>query len=193
VYYVFGLVLDGTDTPVANADVSGFPGPGGSGVRTTTDAAGRYELHSTSPSNGTFIQVKKSGYDQAEYYVPLKLDDNTERNLHLYQGVSIAAGESIPVVIKPDDPSCGFDSEYLCRMVHVRISDRGTLTVDATADNKAVTAGVGLDPLPPSYAQTAHFSMSVAPGSDVPIDVLRGWNDQQGTQTITLTTHFQSE
>lgn len=120
------------------------------------------------------------------------MDDTTERNLHLYQSVSIAAGESIPVVIKPDDPSCGFDLEYLCRLVHVRTSDRGTLTLEVTPDNAAVHAEVGVEPLPITYSPTSHITMPVEAGSDVAVDVLRGWNDQFGTQQIRLTTGFEA-
>ena len=191
VYYVYGLILDDTDSPIGGVEVSGFPATGGAAARTTTDPTGRYELHGTSRSNDTYISLKKSGHDDAGYYVKLKVDDSTERNLHLYQSVSIAAGESMAVVIKPDDPVCGFDLEYLCRAVHVRIPVEGTLTLDATPDNSAVSTWVGLEPLPISYSPTTHLTIPVLAGSDVAVDVLRWWNDQFGAQRFTLITHFE--
>ena len=190
-YYVGGLVLDERDSPIANVEVSGFPTAGGAAARTTTDATGRYELHGTSRSNDTYLSLKKSSYDDAGYYVALKVDDATERNLHLYQSVSVAAGESGAVVIKPDDPMCGFDLEYLCRVLHVLTSAAGQLTLDVTPDTSGVSTWVGLEPLPGSYSPTSHMTMPVQAGADVAVDILRWWNDQFGAQRFTLITHFE--
>jgi len=191
---IFGVVLDDSEAPVANAEMRGLGGGNQVVVQTFTDATGRYELAGTSPWSGTTIVIKKPRYDDADYFVSLTTGTDTiERNFHLYPSLTVTAGVSIPVWIRADDPSCGFDLEYVCRQVRVRSFDRGNLVLDVTAENTAVQAGLSVGPVPALYKNQSHVSVPVEAGSEVSVYVLRWWNGMLGTQRLTLTTRLQPE
>lgn len=189
---ILGVVLDDSEAPVPNVEMQGQGGR--TWARTVTDANGRYELAGTVPWSGVEVAIKKPHYDDAVYFVGLEKGAGTiERNFHLYPSLTINAGNSIPVWIRADDPSCGFDLEYLCRQVRVRSLGRGILLLDVTSENPRVGPGLNIGPVPIFYQLSTHASIAVDAGEEVSMYILRWWNDMLGTQRLTLETHLQPQ
>jgi hypothetical protein len=142
-----------------------------------TDASGAYDVtfDLRSTAVGTEIMVEKPGYEPSWHWTglsPLDAGKDLSRNFRLHQIRSVPAGESVHLSIDRDDPLCGFDFEWVCRRIRVRSSARGTLTVEAVADNAAFRFGVVIGSVQYPYRSTPRLTVRVDPGSEISADIL---------------------
>jgi hypothetical protein len=142
-----------------------------------TDASGAYDVtfDLRSTAVGTEIMVEKPGYEPSWHWTglsPLDAGKDLSRNFRLHQIRSVPAGESVHLSIDRDDPLCGFDFEWVCRRIRVRSSARGTLTVEAVADDAAFRFGVVMGSVQYPYRSTPRLTVPVDPGSEISADIL---------------------
>jgi hypothetical protein len=97
--------------------------------------------------------------------------ETTSRNLKLHDIQSVAAGQSLHLVLDLDDPVCGFEI-YTCRRVRIRSSSRGTLTIDVRPDNAAAQFGVLAAGQEPGLATTDRLSVPVVAGAETMLEII---------------------
>jgi hypothetical protein len=171
-----GVVTDGDDgTPVANATVTQpFP-PSSPAI---TDGAGSYVLSTTLATGdvGTFVFISKPGYDDTHGWADGRADGR--HDFRLYRPVTVTAGESAHVAITADSSMCGFDFEYRCRLVHVRVPSSGTLILQTAADNSASPLWllIGSDVVQYPVQAVTHLESSATAGAVVTVLIFRPWN-----------------
>ena len=171
-----GVVADGdTGTPVAGATVT-EPFTPTSPVM--TDGSGSYALSATLGAQdfGTFVFISKPGYDDTHGWADGRND--AKHDFRLYHPVTLDAGESVRTAITGDSSMCGFDFEYRCRPVRVRIPATGTLVLETAADSPAdpLWLLIGSDVVNYPVPTATRLETSAAAGAIVTVLIFRPWN-----------------
>ena len=170
------MVADGDDgTPVAGAMVTQ---PFASTSPVMTDGNGSYALSTTLAAGdfGTPVWISKAGYDDTHGWADGRNDGR--HDFRLYRPVTIDAGESARTAITGDSSMCGFDFEYRCRVVRVRIRSTGTLILQTAADNPAgpLWLLIGSDVVNYPVPAVTRLETSATAGAIVTVLIFRPWN-----------------
>ena len=156
-------------------------------ARATTDATGSFAVTVQPFVYGLGVLLEKPGYEQAWRFISTRTGAEVVQNLRLHPPLRVAAGDSLPLWIRPDDPSCGLDDEFLCRTVRITAATAGRLTVKIVADRaepKLALAWSGdLFPRP----SASRLSWDVTPNSEKAVDVVV-WFDTAVPVPFTLKT-----
>ena len=164
--HVVGLVVDSANSPVAGARVTPWSDPTHTQI---SDARGTFDMTvPVTPQDRSFwITVEKAGYETSELARNVDTAAATSLRLHLIR--SIAAGESLQLVVSPDDSACGYHWGFVCRRVRVTSASSGTLSLEVVAD----AAGLGIPVGPTGFPQVLErcVSLSVIAGSVITVDV----------------------
>jgi hypothetical protein len=171
---IIGQVLDTWGEQVSGVALTfhTFRGP----VTATSDAAGSFDVTVDPFVGGLGVGLEKPGYERAWRFVAVRTGAEVVQNLRLHPPLRVAAGDSLPLSIRPDDPTCGFDDEFLCRTVRIAAATAGRLTVEIVPDRaepKLALARSG-DLFPRPIA--SRLSLEVTPNSETPVDVVLWWD-----------------
>ena len=182
------MVVDDRQVPVSSANLT-FISPNGP-VTITADADGAYDVHVT-PYRvpGLEVVLEKPGYERTTHFIAVEVGAEVRHNLVLPAILRVPAGNSIQLSLNPDDPSCGFDDEFLCRTVRVTSSSTGTLTLEVVADRADARLGIALafDAFPSLGA--TRLTREVTAGSETAVNILMWWTTSQ-PESFTLITSF---
>jgi hypothetical protein len=199
-FQITGVATDDDGRPVPGANVTIAPwkfGPVAPRIFLATDAAGFYraEFEAMRDAVGGVgnVVVEHSGYENNARYLGPAVPQEMTQNFHLYRIRRIAPGESVALTVRPNDPSCGFDGEWICRTVRIITPRAGTLTVTLTSHNpqnetglevfQRVPAGVSFRP----RCCARHVEIEAEAGAEVVANVLVWW-DTKAPHAFTLTT-----
>ena len=121
----------------------------------------------TAQDRSFWVTVEKAGYETSE--LARSVDTAATTSLRLHKIRSIAAGESLQLVVNPDDSACGYHWGFICRRVRVRSGSSGTLILEVVSD----VAGLGMPVGPTGFPQTfeRRISVPVNAGSEISVDV----------------------
>jgi hypothetical protein len=164
--HVVGLVVDGANSPVAGASLTSWSNPTDTRI---SDPSGAFDM--TVPVKAQdrwfWITVEKAGHETSE--LVRSVDTAATTSLRLHQIRSIAAGESLHLVVNPDDSACGYHWGFVCRPVRVRSGSSGTIMLEVVSD----VAGLGMPVGPMGFPQTLErrISVPVKAGSEISVDV----------------------
>jgi hypothetical protein len=180
--HLSGLVVDAANLPVPGALLT-LAGAGGQ-VKTITDAIGRFEVSLEVFVGGVSAVAEKEGYERSLVWISDRQD--MSQTIRLHRPLYVAAGDSVAVVIRANDPSCGFDLEYHCRRIRLTTSGAGTVVASVTTNGSP--AGVVLSSeLLPKLA-TAPLTITVQRESEVLLDVLVVWTTPDDVPVMLATT-----
>jgi hypothetical protein len=170
---IAGLVLDTWDAPVSDVTLTfdTLRGP----VMATSDATGSFNVTIQPSVYGVGVVLEKPGYERAWRFISIRTGAEVVQNLRLHPPLRVAAGDSLPLWIRPDDPSCGWDDEFLCRTVRITAATAGRLTVEIVPDRAepklALARSGDLFPRP----NASRLSADVTPNSETAVDVVVWW------------------
>ena len=171
--HIVGLVLDTWDAPVSGVALI-FDTLRGR-VTATSDAAGSFDVTVEPFVFGLGVGLEKPGYERAWHFVSVRTGGEVVKNLRLHPPLRVAAGDSLPLSIRPDDPTCGFDDEFLCRTVRITAATAGVLTAEIVPDRAepklALARSGDLFPRPTA----SRLSLEVTPNSETRVDVVVWW------------------
>ena len=171
--HIVGLVLDtlGARIPDAALTFDTFRGR----VTATSDAAGSFDVTVEPFVNGLGVMLEKPGYERAWRFISVRTGGEVVHNLRLHPLVRVAAGDSLRLSIRPDDPSCGFDDEFLCRTVRITAAAAGRLTAEIVPDRAepqlALAVSGDLFPRPTA----SRLFLTVSANSETRVDVVVWW------------------
>jgi hypothetical protein len=171
--HIVGLVLDtlGARIPDAALTFDTFRGR----VTATSDAAGSFDVTVEPFVNGLGVMLEKPGYERAWRFISVRTGGEVVHNLRLHPLVRVAAGDSLRLSIRPDDPSCGFDDEFLCRTVRITAAASGRLTAEIVPDRAeaqlALAVSGDLFPRPTA----SRLFLTVSANSETRVDVVVWW------------------
>jgi hypothetical protein len=141
---VTGTVLDGEDRPVSGAKIltDGGPAPD---LKGQSDAAGRYEFTVHASVLPDALMVTKDGFEQSWSLLNTGHWGTGEvrTDVRLYAIQRIAAGQSVDILVRQDDPRCIFDifDNYRCRQVRVVSNTPGRLSLTAVVTGSEAVEG----------------------------------------------------
>jgi hypothetical protein len=163
---LIGRVVDSQNNGVAGAKLTSWSDRGDTQM---TDAAGAFEMIvSVRPDDRSFwLTVEKGGYETSE--LARAVEEAGAALLRLHSIRSIAAGESLQLVINPDDSACGYHWGYICRRVRVRAELAGRLELQVVSDVAGVGFPVGLVGFPQTFER--RISASTEAGSEITVEV----------------------
>ena len=187
---ISGRVIDDENATVSNAHLTVW-GLGGS-LLIESDASGSFDVTTPVWQYGVGIWVEKPGFERAAHLAKVQpSDDEVRRDLRLHRVLRVAAGTSLRMSINPDDSLCGFDLEYLCRVVRITAASRGRIIVDAEPQRAAARFGLALaDDLVFPSLSSAHLEQGVQPGAEVGVIVLLD-GAAQASESVTFSTRFE--
>jgi len=185
--HLTGAVVDAQDTRVPGVALTFYSYSGQ--VRTTSDADGFFDVTVDPWRFGLEVGMEKPGFESSSRFISVGPTTDVHFDLRLYPVVRVAPGESMRLSLQLNDPSCGFDFEYLCRTVRIASSARGTVTVEVVPDRSGAELGVALADLFLSRTLTPRFSFEIAAGGERSIYVLL-WFAAPQAETFTLKTSF---
>jgi hypothetical protein len=188
--HLSGLVHE-NGIPIAGARVAVRPQNAGGWsptvLSTLTDGRGFYEMSFESapqPTHGAEAQVEKEGFEPNDQYITPAAE--VLKSLRLRRITPITAGDSITLVIAPDDSLCGLDLESLCRTVRVVARIDGMLTLEVTAENPSLRPALDLGEATWPYRSAR--SIRVSAGGEVRARVLGMPWDAQAAESFRLIT-----
>lgn len=176
-----GRVLDEGQAPVAGATIRAGGAPGGSAI---TDASGAFDIAVTinlqhRPLGFVFVNIEKAGYEASLSGASFASSESSSgiadvsQDYRLYRIRTIIAGAATRLVLEPDDPWCGLEAEWSCRIIRIRSLRAGTLIVEAIPDQDS--GGIGLvvsGRYEYPFTLTPRMSIPVSAGQDTAVDVL---------------------
>ena len=201
-----GRVLEDGQAPVPGATVKVGGSPGGSAL---TDTGGAFDIAVTinpqsRPLGFVWVNIDKPGYERSlsgasfeSFGAPSGIAD-VSQDYRLYRIRTITAGAAVRLAVTPDDPWCGFEAEWTCRIIRIRSPQAGTLIVAATADDASgfglVASGVYKYP----FTLTPRLSIPVSAGQETSVDLLTAFAWVNGKpvgppKDVTLITSVLSE
>lgn len=177
-----GRVLEEGQVPVAGAMVKVGGSSGGSAV---TDAGGAFDIvvsqyinPQSRPLGFVSVNIEKAGYERSlsgasfeSFGSPSGIAD-VSKDYRLYRIRTIAAGESMRIAITPDDPWCGLEGEWWCRVIRIRSMQAGTLIVEAITDNASDFGLVVSRDYKYPFTLTPRISVPVSAGQETSVDLL---------------------
>ena len=202
-----GRVLEEGAVPVTGAAVKTSGAPGGFAI---TDGSGAFDIAVTidtrsRPLGFVFVNIDKSGYEPSiagasfeSFGAPAGLAD-VSKDYRLYRTRTITAGSAARLAIEPDDPWCGFEAEWTCRVVRIRAPQAGTLIVEAIPDDAASHFGLVLsNNYRYPFTLTPRLSVPTSAGQVTSVDLLHAFAWANGrpigsSQPVTLTTSLLPE
>jgi hypothetical protein len=116
-------------------------------------------------------------------------NSNQTESIRLYKISRIIVGDSVHLSLSPDDQTCGFEDEFLCRRVHVISPANGTVTVTVKADEPGVTFDLVTGQISYPFRETSTLAVQAIAGADTAVDILMSWNSK-ALAFFTLTTSF---
>jgi hypothetical protein len=163
--HVVGLVVDSANSPVAGARVTPWSDPTHTQI---SDARGTFDMTVpvTAQDRWFWITVEKAGYETSE--LARNVDTAATTSLRLHQIRSIAAGESLQLVVNPDDSACGYHWGFVCRRVQVTSASSGTLVLEVVS---AFRLGIPVGPTGFPQTLQRRVSVPVNVGSVISVDV----------------------
>jgi hypothetical protein len=177
-------VLEEGQVPVAGATVKVGGSPGGSAV---TDASGAFDIAVSinpqlRPLGFVWVNIERAGYERSlsgasfeSFGSPSGIAD-VSQDYRLHRIRTITAGAAMRLVVAPDDPWCGFEGEWSCRIIRIRSLQAGTLIVEAIPDEGSgfglVLSGVYKYP----FTLTPRISIPVGAGHETSVDLLTGFD-----------------
>jgi hypothetical protein len=181
---IAGLVRDtGNGTvPGATLTFNTFRGP----VMATTDAAGSFAVTVEPWVGGLDVLSEKPGYERSNRWIAVNAKE-VAHDLRLHPIVRVAAGDSLGLSIRPDDPSCGLDLEFLCRTVRIQSPIAGRLRAEVVPDRAGAQIGLALSTEHWPQLTTSPLLTEVAAASETSVNVLVWWQ-QPDEQPFTLIT-----
>jgi hypothetical protein len=172
--HIAGLVLDTWGAPVSDVALTFHTARGA--VTAASDATGSFDVTVQPFSFGLGVRLEKPGYEPAWRFISIRTGGEVVQNLRLHPPLRVAAGDPLPLSIRPDDPSCGFDDEFLCRTVRITAAKAGRLTVEIVPDRAepklALARSGDLFPRPTA----SRLSLEITPNSETPVDVVVWWD-----------------
>ena len=199
-FRISGAVTDDEGRPVVGAKVTIAPWKFGEllpQLILTSDAAGTYRADfqamrdAVGGVGNSFAE--QAGHETHRRYLGPRVPQEITQNFHLYRVRHIAPGDSVALTVRPDDPSCGFDAEWVCRTVRITATRAGTLTIRLTSHSpqdatgleviERVPAGVPFRP----KCCAPEVTMAVAAGAEVMANALAWW-DTKANHSFTLVT-----
>ncbi len=161
-----------------------------------TDSAGRYQAEfeamrdAVGGVGGSFAE--QPGYETHRRYLGPRASQDMTQNFHLYRIRRITPGDSVTLTVRPDEPMCGFDSEWVCRTVRIVANKAGKLTLSLTSHDRQSETGLevieGSPFRPKCCSQTV--TMDVAVGAEVLANPLVRW-ETQVDHSFTLLTRLE--
>jgi hypothetical protein len=166
-------------------------------VSATTDAAGAYALDfKATPSPVLSIGwavAERPGHERFYRYLPPALSQEMVQNFHLYRIKRITAGETVSIVVRPDDTSCGDSDEWVCRTVRVGAGMTGRVILTLTSREASTDSGLCAVQDRPPYTYRCNSSELVydmtAGGADLIVTIFMDWRAKE-SQSFTLRTAF---
>ena len=189
---ITGAVLDGEDRPVAGARL--LPEGGPAQLEGLSDVAGRYEFTVPASVVPYAMRVTKDGFEQSWSHLNSGLWHTGEvrTDVRLYGIQRIAAGQAVELLVRPDDPRCGFDfiDTWRCRQVRVVSQVRGRLSLTAvvTQDEAVKGQSVTLTLTLPSGGGSANREIVVPVEAATEVAVQVNVFGDMAAQRITLQT-----
>jgi carboxypeptidase family protein len=188
-----GFIRDTANQAVAGASVTAY-GANNARHTTTSDSSGFYELMADlNPQVVPWItvDVTKPGYEDTQNGAHFRNYEDTTADFYVFELTRVQAGTDVRLAISFDGPLCGFELEHACRHVAMEASSAGTLTIEVTADDPAVTLGFG----PVRYPRGSYpsrLTLSVRARQEVTAEILTvssllGSRRQSFTLSTTLT------
>jgi hypothetical protein len=201
-FRVSGVATDEDGRPVAGATITIAPWKFGESpppIVLTTDAAGRYvaEFEAMRDAVGGVGNsvAEQPGHETHRHYLGPAAPQDIAQNFHLYRVRRIAPGESVALTVRPDDPSCGIDDEWVCRTIRIVAQRTGTLAITLTSHNPQDATGLEvIERVPPGgpfrpKCCSPEVTLSVAAGAEVIANVLAWWATKVD-HSFTLATRF---
>ena len=202
-FRVSGFATDDDGRPVPGVRVTLAPWKFGQvppRISLVTDARGFYEAQFEAMRDavggvGNAV-AEQSGYETHAHYLGPAVPQEITQNFHLYRIRRITPGESVALVVRPDDPSCGFDDEWVCRRVRIVAARAGTLTIILTSQNPQDQTGLEVtESVPPGVpfrpkCCSPEVSVKVDAGAEMVANVLVWW-ETKVNHAFTLATAFE--
>jgi hypothetical protein len=171
-------------------------------ITTTTDAAGFYrvELEAMRDTVGGMgsARAEQPGHESHWRYLGPAFPQEITQDFHLYRLKRIAPGERVAVIVRPDDTSCGFDGEWVCRTVRITASQAGTLRVTLAGSSPQDQTGLEVyervDAGVPFRRRccSSEVSLEVGAGAEVVANILVWWTTRV-SHSFTLDTSLVRE
>jgi hypothetical protein len=192
---VTGHVLDGESRPVAGARLITDGGPAGV-LEGLSDAEGRYQFTVHASVVPYAVMVTKDGFEQS--WSPLNTahwgSGEVRTDVRLYAIQRMAAGQSVDILVRQDDPRCVFDfiDNYRCRQVRVvshsrgRLSLKAVVTQDDAVDGQSVVLTLAL----PAAGGPANTEIVVPVEAGTEVAVQLSVHGDASPQRVTLQTAF---
>jgi hypothetical protein len=126
-----------------------------------------------------FVNIGKAGYEPSlsgasfeSFGSPSGIAD-VAKDYRLYRIRTINAGTATRLAVSSEDPWCGFEAEWSCRIVRITSAQAGTLIVEAIPDS--ASAGFGLvvsNAYRYPFTLTPRLSIPVGAGQETSVDLL---------------------
>jgi hypothetical protein len=145
-FHVTGTAMDGEGRPVPGAMVT-LQLVSGPRLSTNTNAAGFYEFSFETTRTGPRKYVggvtgERDGYEKDVRGLGEPSTPEVAQSLRLHRIRRIAPGESLALMVLPDDPGCGDEWEWVCRIVRIVPSASGTLSLSVSPDAAPLRMGL---------------------------------------------------
>lgn len=202
-YRVGGIALDEEGRAVTGATVSVFPfvfGGNPTSKTATTDARGSYqiEFEAMQDSIGSvgYVGAQRDGYQRDGHI--LRPGTDILQNLRLYRIRRVTAGEAVAVTVLPNDPPCGFDDEWVCRIFRLTAASSGRLQVSLEKHTGGPSTGLEVSIAQPPGTPfrpiccSHEVSVPVSAGQEISVSVLAVWTTTE-THSFTLRTSLDAD
>lgn len=200
-----GRVLEEGEVPVAGATVKATGNPGSA----ITDASGAFDIAlsinlQSRPLGFVYVYIDKPGYERslsgasfASFGSPSGIAD-VSQDYRLYRIRTIAAGAATRLAVASEDPWCGIEAEWSCRIIRIKSLQAGTLIVEAIPHHASTHFGLVLsNAYQYPFTLTPRLSIPVIAGQETPVDLLLRFDWANGkpsgpAQGVTLATSLLS-
>lgn len=190
---------DGRPVPAAHITMRPFTYPqADAALSTATDATGFYRFDFMAMRDAVggvgSAMAERDGYESDSRYIGPRAASEIAQDFRLYRIRKITPGESVSLTVQPDDPSCGFDDEWVCRTVRITIAAAGTLTATLVSQDARAQTGLQIvvpcrGPCLPTSCCGLEQSREVPAGTEVLARILLWWTATD-RHSFTLRTSF---
>ena len=170
-------LIDDEDSPVPGAVVEALLrlGDAPRTATATSDADGVATIELAVPaaeSTATHatVSVRREGFEVTHELVTLGRSPSALQTIRLVRQLRLSPDQSLDARLFNTGPRCGFDEEFVCRIVHIVPPRSGTLTVAVRSNDQFLT--VDLEPLRWPYRRAVRLSVAVDAGAGLAVAVL---------------------